>query len=54
MGWPGVGVRRRLKRPRSGEAFWALCLPCMRVRPLWRLDPDLEGEVLAQLLERGE
>ncbi len=54
MGWPGVGVRRGLRRARSGEAFLAFCLPCLRARPFWRLDPDLEREVLDQLLERGE
>ncbi len=56
MGWPGMGIRRGLRRPRGGEAFWALCLPWLRseVRPFWRVEPGLEREVLAQLLDRGE
>jgi hypothetical protein len=57
MGWPRVGIRGGLRRAR-GEvaASLAACLPCLRVRvrPLWRLEEELEREVLAQLLERGE
>jgi hypothetical protein len=46
MGWPGLGFWRGLTR--------RFRLACLAPRPLWRRDEALEGEVLAQLLERGE